>query len=70
VRAAVRVALRELGHEKLVVPTEAAVEHDTRGAPVLRIRGALVSSLPPVMLSLAHDGDDAVAALVVPVETA
>jgi holo-[acyl-carrier-protein] synthase len=67
-RVAVRIALRELGCAAPVLPEEATVEHDARGAPVLRMRGTLARSLSPPALSLTHDGDDAVAALVVPAE--
>ena len=64
-RCAVRVALRELGHASVFDPDDAAVGHDRHGAPVLCVGGALIGRLPVAGLSLAHDGDDAVAALLV-----
>lgn len=64
-RCAVRVALRELGCPRVVDPDDAAIVHDARGAPALRLGGALTGRLSVAGLSLAHDGDEAVAALLV-----
>jgi len=64
-RSAVRVALRELGDRAVVDRDDAVIVHDARGAPALRLGGALIGRLSVAGLSLAHDGDDAIAALLV-----
>jgi holo-[acyl-carrier-protein] synthase len=67
-RVAVRCALRAFDRDAPVRPGEASVEPDARGAPKLRLLGPLADGLPAAALSLAHDGGEAVAALVVRLE--
>ena len=62
-RVALRAALASAGVAVPVYPADAEVIGTDLGAPALRLRGRLAAVAPAARLSLAHDGNLAVAAV-------